>query len=245
MRFSPLLSQLKKQWNVSVEKYATFWHPGTVLHQLSQWKSPLEQLPLDQLRKRLILCWRLLALHRGVDLSRTQRTLSFVNEKVFILVQRKGWKFPKWEEVIVLPQTPQISPFHLMFEYVKRTQHMVQHKNNLLWSLDGKKPLTSNTVNSLTKASLAELGVDTTHWKPHSTRGAGVLWWKSAGLKVEEIQQLGQWKNASAFQAHYLRLGVASRAKEAMEGGCTEPHHPKVWSPSGLIASLLCTIPPC
>ena len=86
----------------------------------------------------------------------------------------------------------------------------------LLWSLDGKRPLSSNRVNSLTKECLSEFGVDTSHWKAHSTRGAGVLWWKQAGLSQEEIQQLGQWKNSAAFQAHYLRLGVVGRAKDVM-----------------------------
>eukprot|EP00667_Euglena_gracilis_P019976 EG_transcript_21508 len=216
LRFSPLLSPLKRKWNSNVCKYAHFWDPTDFLENIIRKSKPLSDLSVKELRNRLIICWRLLALHRGVDLARTQRKISFVGEKIFILLQRKGWQFSRWEEVLILPHTPLISPWHLLKEYVERTAHMVGHKNNLLWSLDGKRPLTSERVNSLTKEILQEGGVDTTHWKPHSTRGAGVLWWKNAGLQVEEVQQLGQWKNFGAFQAHYLRLGVVSKIQTIM-----------------------------
>ena len=217
LRFCPLLSQVKKKWSVSVERYATFWDPTVMLQKLCSFQGDLSVLSVEDLRKRLILCWRLLALHRGVDLSRTQRKISFVGEKVFILVQRKGWKFPKWEEVLILKDSPQISPFHLLMAYVQKTNTC--DKSFLLWSLDGRKPLSANRINSLTRESMHEFGVDTAHWKPHSTRGAGVLHWKKMGLSQEEIQQLGQWKNFTAFQAHYLRLGVAEKAQKLMKAG--------------------------
>ena len=43
----------------------------------------------------------------------------------------------------------------------------------------------------------------------HSTRGAGVSFYKRMGLSSEEVAEIGQWKNLSAFQAHYLRLNAA------------------------------------
>ena len=104
-----------------------------------------------------------------------------------------------------------------MHNYVERTSRSVPSGGKLLWSLDLKKPLSSNRVNSLTKEVMKGIGISVDHWKPHSTRGAGVLWWKNVGMQVEEVQQLGAWKNLGAFQAHYLRLGVAQRGKEIME----------------------------
>ena len=230
LRFSSLLQGIKKRWNVSVQKYASFWDPSPLLAKLDLSARPLHLYSIDELRKRLIICWRILSLHRGVDLSRTQRTVSLVGGKIFVLVQRKGWQFPKWEEVISLPEKPHLSPWHLMQEYVRRTAHLVSHRKHLLWSLDGKKPLSSNRVNSLTKEILQSFQVDTAHWKAHSTRGAGVMWWKKVGLAVEEVQQLGQWKNFSAFQAHYLRLGVVERVQQVMNSFGSLVHNS---SPSG------------
>ena len=173
-----------------MQRYATFWNADLILSKLLQLQEPLTTLSLEDLRKRLIICWRLLSLHRGIDLARTQRTVSIVGKKVFVLVQRKGWRFPNWEEVMVLPEAPQISPWHLMQEYVCRTAHFSGPDCSLLLSLDGSRALSSSRINSLTKEVLESFGVDTRHWKPHSTRGAGVLRWKNAALQVEEVQRL-------------------------------------------------------
>lgn len=40
--------------------------------------------------------------------SQNRAKIGFVGDKVFILVQRKGWQLPKWEAVINLPQ-PHVS----------------------------------------------------------------------------------------------------------------------------------------
>ena len=56
--------------------------------------------------------------------------------------------------------------------------------------------------------------IDTSIWGPHSTRGAGVQFYKNLGMTSEHVCEIGQWKNVEAFTKHYLRLG-ASREAEA------------------------------
>ena len=43
----------------------------------------------------------------------------------------------------------------------------------------------------------------------HSTKGAGVSFYKRMGLSSEIVCEIGQWKNVTAFSAHYLRLNAA------------------------------------
>jgi hypothetical protein len=216
VKFSPLLKNLKKVWNHSTQKYATFWDPQPILKQM-QSVTPLDMMSVEALRGRLIILFRLLALHRGVDLARTQRTLSMVDNKVFIFLRRKGWVSPKWEQILKFDEIPSLSPFHVMKAYVEKTAKFAPPGGPLLWSLDGKKPLTSNTVNSLTKHFLKKFGVPVDHWKAHSTRGAGVFMYKSLGFSSEEVCEIGQWKNAHAFQAHYLRLGAVEKTKNVLQ----------------------------
>jgi hypothetical protein len=97
LSFHPLLKHVKRSWNNTVQKYSTFWDPLPILKTLQRDKS-LRDLSVIELRIRIILLFRLLALHRGIDLARTQRTLSRVQEKMFILLQRKGWRSPRWEQ---------------------------------------------------------------------------------------------------------------------------------------------------
>ena len=98
-----------------------------------------------------------------------------------------------------IPQTPNISPWHLIKKYVELTSKHVAPGSPLLITL--KKPfyaLSANTVGSLTKALLAENGIPTQIWGAHSTRGAGVLLYKSLGLTSEEVCEIGKWKNVQA-----------------------------------------------
>ena len=71
--------------------------------------------------------------------------------------------------------------------------------------------LKANSLGSLTRRALAQLGVNTSVWKPHSTRGAGVTMLKQLGLSSEEVCEIGKWKNVAAFTSHYLRLGASTK----------------------------------
>jgi hypothetical protein len=120
LKFNAQLLPFKRKWNQNVQKYGSFWDAEHVLQALAG--QQLNPSDIRGHRDRLILCMRLLALHRGIDLARSQRTLSVLQNKAFILVQRKGWAFPKCEQIIHLPQTPQISPWHLLQKYVQLTE---------------------------------------------------------------------------------------------------------------------------
>jgi hypothetical protein len=73
-------------------------------------------------------------------------------------------------------------------------------------------PLKANTIGGITKRMLSQLGVPVNIFGAHSTRGAGVQFYKSLGLSSEQVCEIGKWKNASAFTSHYLRVGAASKA---------------------------------
>ena len=77
-------------------------------------------------------------------------------------------------------------------------------------------PLKANSIGSLTRAGLKTLGIDTSVWKPHSTRGAGVIMMKKLGLSSEEVCEIGKWKNVAAFTSHYLRLNATDKVGSAI-----------------------------
>ena len=78
------------------------------------------------------------------------------------------------------------------------------------------KPLSANSLGRITKNLLKKLGVPMEVFGPHSTRGAGVKFYKDLGLSSEQVCELGQWKNAGAFTTHYLRLGAAETAERIL-----------------------------
>ena len=172
--------------------------------------APFDWRSVEHLRLRLLLCCRFFMLCRNIDLERMFRKISFVGDKPFVLMQRKGCLRPQWEAMVTIPDVPTLCPWTLLKKYVALKAGKVPAGSSVFISLKGPPfvPLKANSIGSITKQSLQKLGVDTTVWKAHSTRGAGVAMYKSLGFTSEEVCELGKWKNVSAFTSHYLRLNA-------------------------------------
>jgi hypothetical protein len=229
LRFEVSLSKLKKAWNQSEPAYVTFFDATEVLHRISLQNLDRKSIPL--VRDRLIIVWRILGLYRSFDLSGLYRTVSQLGDEKFVVVHKKGWLSPRWERVLSFPDSPDISPWHLLLLYCSLTVHMVpppKGVRRVLLSL--VKPfdaISADRIGSLTGRILSEFGVDTGIWKPHSTRGAGVAMYSGWGIPPEVVAQLGSWKNLEAFCKHYLRLGnlgkIESSVKEFLGRGAQDP----------------------
>ena len=133
IRFSPLLKACKRTWNQSVPKYPAFWSASPVVKALT--KQPLTWSSIPQVRDRLILSWRVFQLARSIDLSRLFRKISFLGEKPFVWIQRKGWLTPRWEEVVYLPNLPALCPWQLLQAYVKLTHLHCAEETEVLRTL--------------------------------------------------------------------------------------------------------------
>ena len=232
MRFHPLLNPYKRQWNVNVEKYAKFWDPLPILRALAA--VPLHMLRQDVslLRTHLILACRLLCLYRSADLANLKRLVSIMDKVPFIKIKRKGQRSFKWERVVCVPNCPQISPFHLIQEYVALTRKQGKPGGPVLLTLKPPfKPIKADTIGSITKNFLEKMGISSRIWGPHSTRGAGVGLMKKLGLSADEVCEIGKWKSVDAFCAHYQRLGAQEILEEkinkalALEGGAQSTSH--------------------
>ena len=82
-------------------------------------------------------------------------------------------------------------------------------------SFVGRTPICSNTLSSLTKRALSDLGFDTAVYRAHSTRGPFLTFLKGLGLTSEVVADLGQWENLVALTRHYLRVGGPPQAATA------------------------------
>ena len=131
-----------------------------------------------------------------------------------------------------IPDCQSLSPWHLIKRYVALTHHGQKGGPLLLACRPPYNPLDPNSVGSITKRLLAQHGIPSSVWAPHSTRGAGVKFWKRMGLSSEEVCEIGKWKDIKSFAGHYLRLGAQDRASELISGlvhsfspgDCAEPH---------------------
>jgi hypothetical protein len=63
-------------------------------------REPLDINNVSQVRDRLIMSWRFFMLYRNVDLARCFRTVSVIDNRAYVLVGRKSWTQPQFEEVV-------------------------------------------------------------------------------------------------------------------------------------------------
>ena len=105
------------------------------------------------------------------------------------------------------------SPLTAPCKCVQATQRFAQPKHPVLISLHHPyKPLSSNTIGSLTRKGLQPLGVDTQAWGAHSTYGAFVDFYEHLDLTSEVVAEIGQWATLEAFGKHYLGLRASQEA---------------------------------
>ena len=131
-----------------------------VLKKLAEKK--LNWSSVQEVRDRLIVVSRLLNLARSIDLARTWRRCSRVGDQFYVLTQRKGQRTPQWEAMVSLADNPSISPVHLMQAYVRLTSAFAPAGSLLLRQLQPPyDALQANTVGSITKKVLRDLGIPT------------------------------------------------------------------------------------
>ena len=216
LNFHPLISKIRKQWNLSLPRYSAYCDPLPIFRAL--WRQPLDWTSVTNVRQRLILLWRFLGLFRSVDLQRTLRVISLHRGHCYISVRRKNAPLHSFEQGMCLPD-PSISPQHVLMHYVALTSSVVPAGAHLIcWLRPPFAALSSNTMSSITREGLRALGVDVSNYGPHSTRGAFMEFFKSLQLDSEVVAAIGKWKNLEAFNKHDLRLiaaGIASAAAEA------------------------------
>ena len=88
-------------------------------------------------------------------------------------------------------------------------------------------PLSANSIDRIKKKVFQTLGVTMSFFGPHSTRGAGVKFYKSLGMSSEVVCELGKWKNTEAFSKHYLRLSAVPKVGVALNKALATPFGPK------------------
>ena len=108
-----------------------------------------------------------------------------VDGQPFVLWQRKGWPMARWEQVMEIKGCAHLCPWHLFKLYVALTAATVPAGTFVFRCLKPPfAPLTSNTIGSITKKALKDLGIPVDFWKAHS------IW-------SFDVQKIGPYKRTS------------------------------------------------
>ena len=123
--------------------------------------------------------------------------------------QRKGLLEPL---TVYKVSVNKIDPVSCLIEYLDRTQEfrLLEDgitRSKLFLSYVGRhKPVTTTTISNWIKLAMDKAGIDTSTYRAHSTRSAGV---SSAfhlrNVSIKAIMRRGKWSNSSILKKYYLR----------------------------------------
>ena len=181
LRFSQIVKECKQDWNSSIPKYGDFWDARQLLLRLES--EPLRWHDVRQVRDRCILLLRILHLCRSIDLARCFRKTSIFQGSQYFWLHRKGRRRPQWEPLMTLPGRAAISPSQVLNTYVRLTSAHAPSGSKVFRALRPPyQALSAGTIGKITKQVLQRLGIPTSVFGAHSTRGAAVKMFKTLGL---------------------------------------------------------------
>jgi hypothetical protein len=202
----------------TIPRYSEFYDIKTLLDHIKKW-GPTEELSMDSLTTKVILLLRVTTFARSSDIEYIQySSIKFQEEGVsFNYVtkkqQRKGSQclssfIPKYTDEI-------LCPVRTLQHYINRTQAWrkpIQNENNrfeqdrLMLSLSTPHdPIGSDRISNRISDLFRAAGIDEKRFKPGSLRGASASAALDAGIPVEDVLRLGQWKSFAVFEKFYNR----------------------------------------
>lgn len=200
----------------SFPRYNYIWDPSTVLDYLEN--NDNDSITLEQLSKKLVM---LLALSTG---QRTQ-TLSLIkisntkyfDDRIVITITSliKTSAIGKAQPVLNLPYfrpRPGICPASTLVKYISVTSQIRPslEDNIILTYKKPHKPASSQTIGRWIKQTLTDSGIDTSVFKPHSTRHASTSAASRSGLNIDVIRKTAGWSAQSAIFANFYNRPIVN-----------------------------------
>lgn len=208
----------------SFPRYIITWDPMIVLNYLSN-LYPNENLSIEQISKKLVV---LLALATGqrcqtLSLIRLNNIQKF-NERIIINITDliKTSSVGKCQPILDLPlfkENLSICPMQTLSSYIEVTgKNRPAGETRLI--LTYKKPYhaaSSQTIGRWIKYIMEESGIDTSIFRPHSTRHAATSAACRAGISIDAIRKSAGWSGQSTVFANFYNRPTASDSNSFAE----------------------------
>lgn len=188
-------------------RYTTFWPVEQLLNFLRSW-FPLESLTLKQLTLKTIALIALTSSDRGQTLHKaTIHNMKISPNKIEFVIREKVKNTRKiLKPTIITCVSSAISELdvasHVSF-YIEKTKDFRDEKGQVFISWLTKKPVVKQSLARWLKEVLSLAGIDTSVYKSHSYRGAGLSHAYQKGASIDQIVRAGNWANSSTFNMYY------------------------------------------
>lgn len=192
----------------SLPRYQSIWDVGQVL---TYFKKQLfvQYLPLYELTLRTVMLVALVSAQRCQSLhmlSLNNMTITNTQYCFTITGDYKQAKTGSDTLKIVLPAYPddiRLCVFTTLNEYVTRTADLRHDDQLFISTVKPYRAVSRDTIARWIKSILTRAGVDTSIFKPHSTRSASVSTALRNGADLQTILNAAGWSNETTFANYY------------------------------------------
>ena len=198
----------------SLPRYTETWDLDPVLTWMKSLE-PLHAITFKELTLKLVMLLVLTTGKRGQSIhllktgtmSRTPDHFRFVLTKP-VKNYRAGMQ-KELQEVFItkFPEDSMLCPYTVLSFYLHKTSSLrgLTASRVLLSYQKPHKPVSRATVSRWVKSAMELSGVDTSIFKPHSTRSASVSKAANAGVPLADILKSAGWRTDQCFAKHYLK----------------------------------------
>ena len=199
----------------ALPRYSETWDPQIVLNHLKTFPA-IDDMSLKQLTLKLVMLMALLSAQRVQTLqSLSLEEMSTLPGKYVFRISSvlKQTTAKGGQNRHLLPVTFHSYPLdkrlcivELLSAYVKRTAPLRKEtKQLLICHAEPHGPASRDTISRWIKQTMKDAGIDTTVFKPHSTRGASTSAAKALNVPVQVIMNTAGWRSDSTFAKFYDR----------------------------------------
>ena len=210
----PLVQRLVKgvfHERPSLPRYHNTWDTYKVSQFLKTFAS-LTEIKLRELTYKLIMLCALVTGQRcqSLHLMNLDTMIKSASSYRFVIHNLVKQSAPgKAQPVLVLPkfdEDERLCVYSVLEEYVQRTNSIRNNESQLFISFaKPHKKVSKDTIARWTKHVMSLSGIDTSVFKPHSTRAASTSKASKCSVPISHIMSAASWASDSTFHKFYKR----------------------------------------
>ena len=216
----------------ALPRYTETWNPQLVLNHLKTYPST-GNLSLKQLTQKLVMLMALLSAQRTQTLQKLSLEDMSTSPGKYIfhissLLKHTSAKGGQNRHLFPITFTTydvdkRLCVVELLTAYIERTASLRKNTQQLLICYVAPHgPASKDTISRWVRQTMKDAGINTSVFKPHSTRSAATSAAKAANVPIHEIMNTAGWRSDSTFAKFYDRpITNDSNFAEAILATCT------------------------
>ena len=199
----------------ALPRYTETWNPQIVLNYLKTFPTT-GTLSLKQLTQKLVMLMALLSAQRTQTLQKLSLEEMSTSPGKYIfhissLLKQTSAKGGQNRHLFPITFTSynvdkRLCVVELLTAYIERTTSLRKStKQLLICYVAPHGPASKDTISRWIRQTMKDAGINTSVFKPHSTRGAATSAAKAANVPIHEIMNTAGWRSDSTFAKFYDR----------------------------------------